>query len=444
MVQQNSADLAKIRQQFDFHPYAKLPIEFSPQNDPKDLYQHSITTAYYIRNKKVINSEDKIILDAGCGAGYTSLVLAEANPSARVIGIDLSEKSIELARQRIEYHNLSDRVEFQVLSITDIASLNLKFDYIDCDEVLYLMPDVIETLKIMKAALKPEGIIRTNLHSSLQRFVCYRAQELFGMMGLMDNNPEDMEIDIATEILNSLQDDVILRRLVGSAKNTQSILDDRESILMNYLLLGDKGYTIPDVFRMLEAAELELINMVNYRQWQVQSLFKEPDNLPVFLSLALPEATLEERLHIFELLHPVHRLIDFWCGHVGESHDYTPVAEWSDEKWRSTRIYLHPQLQTPQVKAQLQQCCQQSQPFAISQLLPIDGVPAISLESTLAATLIFPLLEAPQFLSALVERWLKLRPLDLETLEPTQPETVFTQLQTLVTRLENLGFILLD
>lgn len=40
------------------------------------------------------------ILDIGCGAGTTSLALAEAYPDAAVIGVDLSEALISVAQQR--------------------------------------------------------------------------------------------------------------------------------------------------------------------------------------------------------------------------------------------------------------------------------------------------------------------------------------------------------
>jgi len=48
--------------------------------------------------------------------------------------------------------------------------------------------------------------------------------------------------------------------------------------------------------------------MVNWRQWDLMDLFKEkdPENL---LAMSLPETTLEERLHLYELLSPV-RLLD--------------------------------------------------------------------------------------------------------------------------------------
>jgi hypothetical protein len=62
---------------------------------------------------------------------------------------------------------------------------------------------------------------------------------------------------------------------------------------MNYLFQGDQGYTISDMFSALRAAELEFISMVNWRQWDLISLFKEPDNLPPFLSMSLPEIPFE-------------------------------------------------------------------------------------------------------------------------------------------------------
>src|SRR5262245_2217603 len=40
------------------------------------------------------------ILDVGCGAGATSLALADALPGSAVTGLDLSESLIAVARQR--------------------------------------------------------------------------------------------------------------------------------------------------------------------------------------------------------------------------------------------------------------------------------------------------------------------------------------------------------
>lgn len=213
MNNQDSELLEKIRQQFDFGPYPRVEVDRSPKDDTSALYIHNLVTPYYLRNKKVISSEGKVILDAGCGTGYKSLILAEANPNSKIIGIDISEPSLDLARKRFQYHGLENG-EFHLLSIDDLPKLGLKFDYINCDELLYLFPDPALALEAMKMVLKPQGIIRSNLHSSLQRFNYFRVQEVFQMMGLLDSNPEDMEIEIALETIKVLKDGVDIKTKV--------------------------------------------------------------------------------------------------------------------------------------------------------------------------------------------------------------------------------------
>ncbi|MCE9592506.1 MAG: class I SAM-dependent methyltransferase [Planctomycetes bacterium] len=52
----------------------------------------------------------KRVLEIGCGIGTDTVSFASAG--AHVTAVDLSEKSIELARQRVELYGLSDRVRF--------------------------------------------------------------------------------------------------------------------------------------------------------------------------------------------------------------------------------------------------------------------------------------------------------------------------------------------
>lgn len=122
MPNQDPELLEKIRQQFDSAPYPRTPLEQSPKTDYELLFIHNLATCYYLKYQKVINTEGKIILDAGCGTGYKSLVLAEANPGAKIVGIDISEQSIELARQRLKFHGF-DNAEFHVLPIENLPQL---------------------------------------------------------------------------------------------------------------------------------------------------------------------------------------------------------------------------------------------------------------------------------------------------------------------------------
>ena len=428
----------KVRQQFDTVCYPRTPLEESPKDNYVLLYIHNLVTPYYLRNQKVIETEGKVILDAGCGSGYKSLILAEANPGARIVGIDLSEESVKLARERLEYHGFRN-VEFHALSIENLPSLGLEFDFINNDEVLYLLPDPVVGLQAMKSVLKPDGFIRTNLHSYLQRAGFFRAQKLCKLMGLMDENPQDLEIEMVRETMNALKNEVLLK-----ARNWNSTPNDKDEwIFMNYLLQGDKGYTIPEVFSALREADLEFVSMVGWRHWDVTDLFQDSENLPAFLAMSLPEISVEDRLHMFELLHPVHRLIDFWCGHPSQAQSFVPISEWTEFDWQAAQVYLHPQLKTPQVREDLIDCIAKQQPFILSNYIQLPTQVPIAIESMVAACLL-PLWEGSQPMMSLVELWLKLRPVNPATLEPMNPETAFEEVKELLNMLEAFLYVLLE
>ncbi len=429
---------AKIRQQFDVVTYPRIPVENSPKNDYESLFIHNLVTSYYLRNKKVIETEGKVILDAGCGSGYKALVLAEANPGAKIVGIDISEKSVELARQRLQYHGF-DNAEFHVLPIEKLPSLGLEFDYINNDEVLYLLPDIIAGLQAMKSVLKPDGIIRTNLHSSLQRHYYFRAQEMFQMMGLMNENPGEMEMEIARETFDALKDSIILKQQIWYPE----MVKKEEWIQSNYLLLGDKGYTIPEVFAALKSADLEFIRMVKWRQWEILDLFKSEDDLPAFLGMSLPEISVEERLHLFELLQPMHRLLDFWCGHPQLVQSFVPVSEWTDSDWQKARVQFHPQLQNSQAREDLINCINNHKPFEISRYVKLPTLLPIHIDSSIAVCLL-PLWDGVCTVESLVERLVKIRPLDPITLEVVSKEKCWEEVRELLDTLDPFLYVLLE
>lgn len=57
------------------------------------------------------------ILDLACGNGAFALLLALADPTRRVVGIDYSLQNIEVARQAAERHGVADRVTFHHATI---------------------------------------------------------------------------------------------------------------------------------------------------------------------------------------------------------------------------------------------------------------------------------------------------------------------------------------
>jgi 2-polyprenyl-3-methyl-5-hydroxy-6-metoxy-1,4-benzoquinol methylase len=432
----------KIRQQFDQGPYPRIPLEGFPKDDYEQFFRNSLVTPHYLHHRKVVNTEGKLILDAGCGSGYKALVLALANPGAKVVGIDLSQESVDLAKQRFEFHQL-DCGEFHQLSLYEVAKLGLKFDYINCDETLYLLPDPAAGLLALKSVLKPNGIIRANLHNAYERAELYRAQALFKFAGLLDATPGEAEREAVVETMNALNDGVRIKDDTWLGRGFADAPPEKlpELLSTNFLLVGDKGYTIPDLFNLLEQTDLAFVSMVNWRRWDVLDLFKDLDNLPLMWNLGLAEASIQDKLHLYELMHPIHRLMDFWC--MPPSEPGLSVDDWTEADWQAATVHLHPHLRNATLKADLIKSIETNRPFEISRLVKLPALNPVLLEANVAACLL-PLWDEPQSIHGLAERYRQINPVDLITLEPLSATQAFEAVKTLLNQLDAFLYILLE
>jgi len=98
------------------------------------------------------------ILDIGCGAGDVSfLAAAFAGPQGSVLGIDQSEDSVVLARQRAADAGLSN-VRFEVGNLEDLK-LEQTFDALIGRLVMIYMKDPATVLKRLASRLRPGGLI---------------------------------------------------------------------------------------------------------------------------------------------------------------------------------------------------------------------------------------------------------------------------------------------
>jgi len=468
---------ANTRYQYDQNPYPEIPIEKIPtlKNQGLLLAKCNFITPYYLRNRHLPDLSQCQILDIGCGSGWKALGLAIANPGAQVLGIDFSAPSIAKAQERSQFHGLNDRLHFQCLSLEDLQQLDRQFDMIHCDEVLYLIQDPLLCLKLCQKLLKPQGILRGNFHSQYQRHHFYQFQEFLREIGLFYEQSEDTDVELSRSIFQGIKPEVLLKkRLPPSPSN--------EEIRMNFMLQGDRGFTIPQVFRLLEAAELEYIQMLDWPSWQIADLFvsadrsqdsdhsrnskdspnsnssnsskllanaetSEPAETWETLSdqflLSLENSDPETQLHLYDLLNPIHRLLDFWCGHPLNATSVPPSPEdWTPEQYQNAIVMWHPLLCNDFVLQQFVTDLQNLKPFAISTLLPIVSSD-VQIQPHVAACLL-PLFEGKQPLSRLIDRYFQLYPVNPFTNEPNSLEAVLSCLLPSLLDLEKFTYILLQ
>lgn len=106
--------------------------------------------------KKINLAPDAMVLDAGCGIGGSSRLLARQF-DCQVIGIDLADKFISAANFLTQCTKLENLVSFQQGSILDLPFEENTFDTILCQHVLMNINDKARAIKEFFRVLKPEG-----------------------------------------------------------------------------------------------------------------------------------------------------------------------------------------------------------------------------------------------------------------------------------------------
>lgn len=99
--------------------------------------------------------QDAYILDAGCGTGEIASRLAELYPSARVLGIDILDQHLELARKRDA--GLAPRLRYEHQSVYSIEAPDGTFDLTLCRHVLHSIPQADRVLAELARVTRPGG-----------------------------------------------------------------------------------------------------------------------------------------------------------------------------------------------------------------------------------------------------------------------------------------------
>jgi SAM-dependent methyltransferase len=97
------------------------------------------------------------VADVGCGHGHSTVLMAEAFPESRFLGIDNHQGSIEAARRNAIEAGVADRVEFFVGAATDLS--DGAFDLVCFFDCLHDMGDPVAALRRVRQTLRPGGSV---------------------------------------------------------------------------------------------------------------------------------------------------------------------------------------------------------------------------------------------------------------------------------------------
>lgn len=99
------------------------------------------------------------VLDVGCGEGGDTILLARLG-AARVVGVDLSARAIELARRRAALDGVSDRVDFVNAPVETAALGDGAFDVVWCNSILHHVTDDLDrVMRNLVRWARPGGLL---------------------------------------------------------------------------------------------------------------------------------------------------------------------------------------------------------------------------------------------------------------------------------------------
>ena len=117
-------------------------------------YTHAPLTNWGL---KLVDVQDGwIMLDVGCGGGFTIRRLLKRSKDAQVYGIDISEESVAKAK-KVNAEVLDKQVFITQGSAEKLPYEDKKFDLVTAVETVYFWPNLPDCLQEVRRVLKPGG-----------------------------------------------------------------------------------------------------------------------------------------------------------------------------------------------------------------------------------------------------------------------------------------------
>jgi SAM-dependent methyltransferase len=99
-----------------------------------------------------------LVVEVGCGVGAQTVHLAANSPGASFTSVDISQESLEAARQAVDARGFRN-VRFQQANVYDLPFGEAAFDHAFLCFVLEHLPDPLAALRCILRVVKPGGTV---------------------------------------------------------------------------------------------------------------------------------------------------------------------------------------------------------------------------------------------------------------------------------------------
>jgi SAM-dependent methyltransferase len=206
---------------------------------------------------------DMDILIAGCGTNQAA-VYAFMNPAARVIGVDISQSSLNHQQYLKDKHGLQN-LELRRLPIEELPTLGLDFDLIVSSGVLHHMADPPTGLKALAGCLREDGAMMLMLYAKYGRIGVQLLQSVFRDLGF---GQDEESVRRVRQILSWLPSSHLVRPYFAIADDLQY----DAGLVDTFLHHRERSYTVDECIDFVESAGLVFQGWLNKTEYHVHDI----------------------------------------------------------------------------------------------------------------------------------------------------------------------------
>lgn len=225
-----------VRSLYEHYPFPRNNKESAP-----DFMFAGVWDAHFTADTLA----GKRVLEAGCGTGHKLAAFAKKFPKASFVGIDLSEASLEVARDLLKRFDIKN-VELRRGNLLEL-DINAEFDVVSSMGVVHHTEDPQRALDNLGRAIKPDGALFIWLYHPYGDFDRLRKREM--LLALWGDDRSDLSL--GESLMKALELHLDPRHYGGYSGKTYDELEADADAFMHPIV---NAYTFEESMAMLRHA----------------------------------------------------------------------------------------------------------------------------------------------------------------------------------------------
>ena len=140
-------------------PIAAMFDRISPKYDALNhMLSLNIDKVWRKKTAKIVSkNQPKAIIDLATGTADLAIAMAKYNPQAHIIGLDISEKMLEIGKEKVKLQNLENQIELHHGDAASLPFEDARFDAVTVAFGVRNFEDLSKGLSEMHRVLKTNG-----------------------------------------------------------------------------------------------------------------------------------------------------------------------------------------------------------------------------------------------------------------------------------------------